>query len=383
METQGPETISEWELWMHPYPLMLKTLRRVNPKYVPFQALMQEGVEAISVRSLFEARRRTTPPQLKRCVLAIVKDATGGDVTKATRADVSRAFAICTKQFQKYGYLEVGTQKPTGKGKTSGKKKAAEKDHGGKVAEYEKMLDTVRKPKEESLGFRGVISLLGESGTDVLNVAQVPVEKARALMAAVLSKYGRDINDALPDFDDNYKLVQKQMGKAFEIPRESMPVIRQINLQDFDRRLKDGYIDIFQPWAKGAFYAPVHLKKDEGGTWVKLGLQDGSKTDDMIDTKWTSVPAKSLLPTQSQVWLEKLAIGIGKDGAPKPGSFATDTTIVVSGDDYIIDGHHRWGQVMLADPNMKMKVLYVPIPIKTLVRIAKTYGDAVGNRARS
>jgi hypothetical protein len=380
-DTNYPWSIDNWELWMHPYPVVLKRSRRVNPALVPFGQLMQESDSLIGLRELFEARKKTTPVQLKRCVVAIVKDLTNDDLGSATREDVSKAFAICTKQFQKYGYLQVGTQTPTGKGKTAGKKKAAEKEHGGKIAEYEKLIAQVRKGKEESVE-RSFKSLIRESGADVMNVANVPVEKARALMSALLGKYGKEINSELPNFDENYKLLQKKVKSAFDVPRSQMPVIRQIDLKELDDRLKEGHIDIFQPWAKGALYTPTTFKGDDRGTWLKLGLKDGSKTDDMLDTQWTSVPAKSLLPTQNQVWVEKLAIGIGKDGAPKPGSFATDTTIVVSGDNYILDGHHRWGQVMLADPNMKMKILYVPIPIKTLIRIGKTYGAALGNKPR-
>lgn len=376
-----PDTMEEWELWMHPYPVVLKRSRRVNPVLVPYGQLMQEAKGLIDLKELFEARRRTTPPQLKHCVLAIVKDLTGDNVEGATRADVSKAFAICTKQFQKYGYLEVGTQKPTGKGKTAGKKKSAEKEHGSKVAEFEKMLAAVRKGKEESVEQRRR-AVMHESGADVMNVGNTPVEKARDLMAAVFSKYNRDFDKELPNFNENYVALQRRVKGAFDIPRDQMPVIRQMDLKELDKRLKAGHLDIFQPWAKGALYTPTNFSGDDTGTWLKLGLQDGSKTDDMIDTQWTSISAKSLLPTQGQVWVEKLAIEMGKGGTPKPGSSITDTTIIVSGDNYIVDGHHRWAQVMLTDPGMKMKVLYVPIPIKTLVRIGKTYGVAMGNKPR-
>jgi len=80
--------------------------------------------------------RRKTPPQLKRCVRAVALQ-NGGDVSKA--------FAICTAQLQKHGYLKKGTAMPTKAGKASGRSKAAEKEHMNKLGDYEMLLRINRK----------------------------------------------------------------------------------------------------------------------------------------------------------------------------------------------------------------------------------------------
>ena len=128
------EVIQEWQSLIHPYPTLIKTRGiRVLPGLVSGTAKIED--EIVKLSDLFEARKKK-PVQLKRCVRAVAKQYGG---------DVSKAFAICTAQLQKGGYLKVGTQEPTKVGKKVGRSKAAEKGHSDKVSEYEKMLDVARK----------------------------------------------------------------------------------------------------------------------------------------------------------------------------------------------------------------------------------------------
>ena len=133
--------INEWQLWMHPYPTMIKNAGRVNPALVPYFEMLSGDDGFVRLSDLIEGRKGKTPPQLKRCVRAIAKER-GGD--EPTRDQLSSAFAICTKQLQRNGYLKVGSQKPTKKGSKKGRSKAAQKDHSSKLKDYEKMLATVR-----------------------------------------------------------------------------------------------------------------------------------------------------------------------------------------------------------------------------------------------
>ncbi len=70
-------------------------------------------------------------------------------------------------------------------------------------------------------------------------------------------------------------------------------------------------------------------------------------------------------------------------GAAGPGSFATKATIIVSRDGYILDGHHRFGQVMLAGPSTKMTSLVIPMGINDLLKMGTTYAAAIGNRPKA
>jgi hypothetical protein len=128
----------EWQLWMHPYPSMIKANgKRINPRHIRYRpTIAGKDTDAgyVRVKDLFEGRRPTSP-QLKRCVRAVALKNDG---------DVSKAFAICTKQLQKTGYIKVGTQVPTKAGETAGRSKAADKGHAEKVLDYEALLKLAR-----------------------------------------------------------------------------------------------------------------------------------------------------------------------------------------------------------------------------------------------
>jgi hypothetical protein len=221
-------------------------------------------------------------------------------------------------------------------------------------------------------------------GSKTLNVAKVPLDKARKYAEGVFGG-AEELDKVIPDFDKNYVALQNLYKKdALDIARINMPVIEPNDMKVFNDRLKKGQIDIFKPHAlskKELF--PKNISKKEGEEWVKLGEKDGDPNDDKIPAKITSKSGSALKPLQGQLWLEKLVNNIKKFGAPKAGSPVLETTIIVSKEGYILDGHHRHGQVMLVDPSLKMKALYVPLDVKTLLKMGVTYGTAIGNKAKA
>jgi hypothetical protein len=215
-----------------------------------------------------------------------------------------------------------------------------------------------------------------------LDVRTLPLREAREYAARVFSQAGQDLDERLPDFDRNYQSLQKILKQARSIKRSDMPVIRQNDIDDFEKALRAGRVDIFEPYAKGHLYTPRGLTPDRGGReWVRLGFQDGDLKDDVLGARLTRVSAKKLLPTQNQIWLEKLIHSIAFFGKPSEGSLKR-ATIIASQEGYILDGHHRYGQVWLAEPSWKLDTLVVPLPIDLLVRVARTYGNAIGNEQR-
>ena len=218
------------------------------------------------------------------------------------------------------------------------------------------------------------------------NALKMPLAKARAYAEKVMEKVGKKLDDVLPDFDKNYAKLQAKSKVAMSIPRVQMPVINAAEIPQFEKDLKSGRVDIFKPFAKGALkaYMPGYkLKAGEGAEWLQLGIKDGKKTDDIIKGKWTNFPASKMKPTQNQIWLEKLIGQAAAHGAAGPGSFPTKATISVSRDGYILDGHHRFGQVMLAGPSTGMKALVVPLGIKALLKMGSSYSAAIGNKPKA
>jgi len=222
-----------------------------------------------------------------------------------------------------------------------------------------------------------------EGGNYNLNVANIPLDKARAYAEKTFGSV-EVLNESIPDFDKNYMILQKlYKNESLDIPRIQMPVIEPNDMKTFDKRLEKGEIDIFKPYALGKELFPTDLNKKEGKKWVKLGQKDGNPEDDKILAKWTTISGKKLKLLQGQVWLEKLVGNIKKFGAPKSGSPVLRTTVIVSKEKYILDGHHRHGQVMLTDPNLKMQALFIPLDIKTLLKMGRSYGAAIGNKPKA
>jgi len=216
----------------------------------------------------------------------------------------------------------------------------------------------------------------------VLNCAKTPLDEARAYAEEVFAKAGKKLEEELPNFSQNYQALQKKCAQALDVPRIDMPVIEPTDMKKFQDDLKKGAVDIFAPYARGKLQLPKSMSKKEGEQWITLGFSDGEKKDDKVRGKLTRFPVDTLKPTQSQIWLENMIPKMVKFGTPGPGSPLLNTTVIVSREGFILDGHHRFGQAMLADPSLKMRALYVPLSIKLLLKVGRSYGEALGNTAK-
>ena len=96
-----------------------------------------------------------------------------------------------------------------------------------------------------------------------------------------------------------------------------------------------------------------------------------------------TIYCNKLIPTQSQIWLENIIPNIIKFGIPTDSSSIAKAVIIVSKEGYILDGHHRFGQAIIANPSLKMSSLYIPLKIDLLLAMGRSYGNAVGNAQKS
>lgn len=98
------------------------------------------------------------------------------------------------------------------------------------------------------------------------------------------------------------------------------------------------------------------------------------------------VDPADLKPTQKDIYmdnaLKKAAAGVE---AIKSGGGWTpwDGSILVSQDDFVLDGHHRWAATIIfnvknPDNVQKMTIKKVGVPIEQLLKIANAYSDATG-----
>lgn len=176
-----------------------------------------------------------------------------------------------------------------------------------------------------------------------LNVAMIPVKEARAHAEAAFKKAGMDLNKLIPNFDKNYKSIQIALKGSLDIKRADMPVVTQANIGKFKEELKSSKVK--------------------------------------VESKKVSV--SDLKPIQSEIWLDKLILNIVKFGMPnKKDSPVLSQITISSKTGHIADGHHRYGQAMLVDPNLKMDSLEVDMDIKKLLKVAKAFGVKQGTASR-
>jgi len=125
---------------------------------------------------------------------------------------------------------------------------------------------------------------------------------------------------------------------------------------------------------------PTKIKKKDRDIWLNSGEHDGETEDDKVNAKFETVKAKDLTPVQAQIYLSKAIVNFEKFGVTEDGNFLTQKTLIVDSNNMIIDGHHRWATAMIADPNIKMKVLKVDLKLSKLLKVSKSFGVAMGNK---
>ena len=103
------------------------------------------------------------------------------------------------------------------------------------------------------------------------------------------------------------------------------------------------------------------VKDPKFANFLSMGLEpdDGDGRDDIIAVRKTAIPVKKLLPTQSQIgladslgWISENKPQAAGEYAKLTGGSAADVggRIITANGKHIVDGHHRWSQVYLLNP---------------------------------
>jgi len=125
---------------------------------------------------------------------------------------------------------------------------------------------------------------------------------------------------------------------------------------------------------------PQHFPNPVTGAIAKIfqvkGEKDGNQTDDIVKTKPVSISAKDLKPSQDAIYLSK-ALGMAVGGVE-----GGELGAIISSDNYILDGHHRWAATIFNNPDAKIKGIMADLPIGDLVPVLRALGDAFGNARR-
>lgn len=109
------------------------------------------------------------------------------------------------------------------------------------------------------------------------------------------------------------------------------------------------------------------INKDAANHAISGGMRDGSKPDDQVPGKKVSIAVKNLKAAQTEIIASKavsmaLAVMLGD-----PIKIGGDLGAIISNDNYIMDGHHRWAASFLCDPNAKVQATQIDLPGTALV----------------
>ena len=116
---------------------------------------------------------------------------------------------------------------------------------------------------------------------------------------------------------------------------------------------------------------------------MKNGIKrkDGDHKDDIVNVINEKITVGKLKPIQKQIYFDKAMKDTASFGADGSRNFLENQTFfIVSVDNFIIDGHHRYLAAFLIDPKMKVNVVKIDLPIKQLLPLSLAFGDASGNR---
>lgn len=213
-----------------------------------------------------------------------------------------------------------------------------------------------------------------------INIATTPLQEAREYAQNTFDEIGEDLDNLLPNFDQNYQFWQDKINsKALGIARDDMPVINPEDMDEFQKNINQGHVDVFKPFAKGDFKFPENSLGTKNDEWLTLGTEDGKKEDDVIQVTESRIAAEKLSPIQDEIWLDQVIPKMVEFGVPGQGSPVTDLPLIINEDNYIIDGHHRVSQALLADRSLQMKVIKVPLDTDKFLQLTRAYMRAIGN----
>lgn len=99
------------------------------------------------------------------------------------------------------------------------------------------------------------------------------------------------------------------------------------------------------------------IKDPKFRQFLNMGVEDGNLQDDIISVSKGPIPVKNLRPTQSQIGLADSLGWVSKNKPQQAGETASGAVadvggpIITANGEFIVDGHHRWSQVYLLNPN--------------------------------
>ena len=130
----------------------------------------------------------------------------------------------------------------------------------------------------------------------------------------------------------------------------------------------------------------IAAKKDGADAAIGGGAEDGDPSDDKIAGKKAFLAVSELKPAQTEIIKEK-AFSMAINSLLKGKWDGQDLGAIISNDNYIMDGHHRWAAISLIDPSAKVQGTVINLPgglIVTALNVVTVgkLGITTGNRGK-
>ena len=128
--------------------------------------------------------------------------------------------------------------------------------------------------------------------------------------------------------------------------------------------------------------APTELDKVDPAiakVIVKSGEMDKDKGDDVIQVSSKSWPAADLKPSQTTMRIEGT---ISMAFSMLAGKMDTNLGCIVSSDNHIMDGHHRWSAAILVDPSSTVSGFGAELPGNELVGVLNVLTKGIFGKTR-
>ena len=133
---------------------------------------------------------------------------------------------------------------------------------------------------------------------------------------------------------------------------------------------------------KGKALGLSAVPKDAAKAAIGAGKKDGDDKDDVAVIKsGASFSAGELKPSQKEVIPKKateFAFSAIMKIKPMESGPGGDLGAIVSADNFIMDGHHRWAATILVDPGAKLKGTQIMLPGQALVSALNVYTAGIG-----
>lgn len=123
------------------------------------------------------------------------------------------------------------------------------------------------------------------------------------------------------------------------------------------------------------------VSADAAKAAYKGGKTDGDMEDDKIPSKKVSVAAGKLKPSQKEVVPQKaveFAFSAIMKIKPMESGPGGDLQAIISNDNFIMDGHHRWAATFLVDPSATLDATQIDLPGAALVTALNVVTKGLG-----